>query len=159
MDREEAKAVIKKAFGLYQEGNYDEAFPLMLQGADAGFIPAKVLTAQCYRLGTGTKKDEAKALEYYEEAASCREPTALKTLAYFYYTGTCSAQQDYTKAASYLEKYLDKAGEDPVALHMLGRCCFLKEPHEDERGIKLIKRSAELGNAEAQADLEKLPGN
>ena len=77
MTRDEAIEIITKGYELYHSGEYEKAFPLLVCGADAGFIPAYVWVGDCYMNGIGIEADSTKAIQYYLSAVELGYPDAM----------------------------------------------------------------------------------
>ena len=66
MNREE---IMKKAYELYEAGDYEHALPLLKELADAGLVSANVLIGDCYWNGDGVDADANIAIQQYILAA------------------------------------------------------------------------------------------
>ena len=101
MDREEAKEILRQEYTLYSSGEYEKAFPLFVQGAEAGFIPAYVMIGDCYWNGDGVEKDTTKAIQYYLASAEMENIDGMMRMGDVYLR--CNELQKaidiYTKAA------------------------------------------------------------
>ena len=84
MTRDEAKEIIKKGCELYHSGEYEKAFPLLVRGADAGFIPAYVWVGDCYWNGVGIEADSTKAIQYYLSAVEMGNTDAMMRMGEVY---------------------------------------------------------------------------
>ena len=84
MDREEIKKKLMQAYELYSAEDYNKAFPLFVQGAEAGFLPAYVIVGDCYWNGNGVEADRKKAILYYLTAADAGYGEALMRMGDFY---------------------------------------------------------------------------
>ena len=128
MDHEEAKKIVLSGWTFYSEGNYEKAFPLLTQGAEAGFIPAYTLVGDCYWNGQGVEADSTKAIQYYLYAANLGDADALMRMGDVY---LCADQPE--KALESYEKAAEKGVTD--ALFNLGNIYY--------RGTASIERSFE----------------
>ena len=70
-----------------------------------------------YQHGYGMAVDYAKALDYYEKAATLGNPHALNNLGYVYENGL-GVTKDYQKAMDYYQRAAD-AGSDNAATNLL----------------------------------------
>jgi hypothetical protein len=68
--------------GLFNKGkeDYDRAFPLFVAASKRGHAEAGYRSALCYEFGWGCRKDYAKAVKFYEMAASKNHPGAATRL-------------------------------------------------------------------------------
>ena len=67
--------------------NYRKAFPLLLEGARAGYIHAQNLVGYCYSCGLGTYEDNELAVFWFAKAAKQGHNGALYNLALCYEHG------------------------------------------------------------------------
>ena len=128
MEREEAKRILSLAWKYYSKGDYEKAFPLLNQGAEAGFIPAYTLIGDCYWNGQGVEADSTKAIQYYLYAVELGDTDALMRMADVY----LRAGQPQKALESY-EKAVEKGVTD--ALFNLGNIYY--------SGTESIERSFE----------------
>ena len=184
MDREEAKKIIIKGYELYHAGEYETALPLLIQGAEAGFIPVYVLIGDCYWNGNGIDVDITTAIQYYLSAAKMGNVDGLMRMGDVYFRcneieearkcfveavkkGNTDAyfnlamifyyiDRDYSKAAEYLELYLAENNDDAKALHLLGRCYVFMDNNDLTKAEELFIESAALGNQKAAKDRDAL---
>lgn len=184
MDREEAKKIIIKGYELYYAGEYETALPLLIQGAEAGFIPVYVLIGDCYWNGNGVEADTTTAIQYYlsaakmgnldglmrmgdvyfrcneiEEAKKCYVEAVKKGNTDAYYNLAMILyyiDRNYSKVAEYLELYLAKNNDDAEALYLLGRCYVFMDNNDLTKAEELFIKSASLGNQKAAKDRDAL---
>lgn len=64
----EAQFDLANLFGL--AGNYDLAFYWYKRSADQGYAPSKYRLGLLYQLGSGVHRDEGRAIQLFQEAAS-----------------------------------------------------------------------------------------
>jgi TPR repeat protein len=106
--------------------------------------------------GIGTGKDEAKAKEYFEKAASVGNPFACYQLAKLILSNENAPQQEVEKALGYLRKAVES--ENPYAAYLLGKL-YEKGQHVPQNiaeAIQLYTLSAEQDNDFAAYRLGKL---
>ena len=106
--------------------------------------------------GIGTDKDEAKAKEYFEKAASVGNPFACYQLAKLILSDEKAPPQDVEKALGYLRKAVE--AENPYAAYFLGKL-YEKGQHVPQNiaeAIRLYTLSAEQDNDFAAYRLGKL---
>lgn len=58
----------KNAFVLFDNKDYDQAFPLLVQMADEGHLTASEYVGRCYQKGLGTRKNKRLAQAYYKQS-------------------------------------------------------------------------------------------
>ena len=74
------------------------------EAAKQKYTPALIKLASCYESGIGVKKDEAKALELYLEAATLGDSLAQFYLSGIYKTGRCGVRINEAKATEWYRK-------------------------------------------------------
>lgn len=106
--------------------------------------------------GVGTDKDEARAKEYFEKAASVGNPFACYQLAKLILSDEKAQPQEVEKALGYLRKAVD--AENPYAAYFLGK--FYEKgqhvPQNTAEAVRLYTMSAEQDNDFAAYRLGKL---
>lgn len=60
----------KNAFILFENKDYNQAFPLLVEMADEGHLIASEYVGRCYQKGLGTKKNTRLAQAYYQQSHS-----------------------------------------------------------------------------------------
>ena len=106
--------------------------------------------------GIGTDKDEARAKEYFDKAASVGNPFACYQLAKLILSDEKAPPQDVEKALGYLRKAVE--AENPYAAYFLGKL-YEKGQHVPQNiaeAIRLYTMSAEQENDFAAYRLGKL---
>ena len=131
-----------------------EAFTMYLAAAKTGHASAAYRTAVCCEIGAeqggGTRKDPAKAVQWYRRAATLGDVPAMYKLGVILLRGLLGQPKNIGEALSWLKKAADKATEEnPHALHELATLyseAGAKEgiPPDDLYALNLFKRAAEL---------------
>ncbi len=80
-------AKFKTAVGFYHEENYEVAFNLFSQAAEANHIRATEWLAHMYLNGYGVKADKAKAFSFYQKGTEGNDAEAWNMLGRCYYEG------------------------------------------------------------------------
>lgn len=147
MTNDEAKETVKRGYELFQREQYNEAFPLLMQGVEQGFIPAYAIVGDCFWDGLGVEESKERAIQYYLAGAELGDLTAMVRTANVYYQ-----VGDMEKAVSYFSVAADKG--DPDALFNLGNIYYVGiEPVDRnyEKAIEYFERfiSAVPDDAEA----------
>lgn len=106
--------------------------------------------------GVGTDKDEARAKEYFEKAASVGNPFACYQLAKLILSDEKAQPQEVEKALGYLRKAVD--AENPYAAYFLGKLYEKGQhvPQNISEAVRLYTMSAEQNNDFAAYRLGKL---
>lgn len=106
--------------------------------------------------GVGTDKDEARAKEYFEKAATVGNPFACYQLAKLILANEVAPPQDVEKALGYLRKAVE--AENPYAVYFLGKLYEKGQhvPQNTAEAIRLYTLSAEQDNDFAAYRLGKL---
>jgi TPR repeat protein len=106
--------------------------------------------------GVGTDKDEARAKEYFEKAASVGNPFACYQLAKLILSDEKAQPQEVEKALAYLRKAVED--ENPYATYFLGKLYEKGQhvPQDISETVRLYTLSAEQGNDFAAYRLGKL---
>ncbi|NYB73145.1 SEL1-like repeat protein [Sedimentibacter hydroxybenzoicus DSM 7310] len=106
--------------------------------------------------GVGTDKDEARAKEYFEKAASVGNPFACYQLAKLILSDEKAQPQEVEKALGYLRKAVE--AENPYAAYFLGKLYEKGQhvPQNISEAVRLYTMSAEQDNDFAAYRLGKL---
>lgn len=89
-----SRIIYALAMNNYHLDNFNEAFGLMLQSAEAGNSQAEDGVAVMYSRGEGVEKDSHSAASWYEKAALQGQPEAMKKLGDYFYEGVGVEQSD-----------------------------------------------------------------
>lgn len=104
----------------YDEGDYDTAYRLLKKYEDSDNADILTLLGDCYRYGSGTEQDSAKAIELYRRAADAGNMWAMLNLGWCMYDGEGTAA-DPESALSYFEQAQAMGCEDVYT--GLAVCC------------------------------------
>lgn len=133
---------------LIDRGKNGEAVKALQHAADAGSSEANHRLGLVYAEGqAGVARDDARAVQYFEKAATAGHIRAEINLGILLLRGQ-GTKRDLVQARAWLEKAA--ATEDPSALYTLGRAM---EEHDDTvmadsvRAADLYRRAAEKGHA------------
>ncbi|KAI9321540.1 hypothetical protein BX666DRAFT_1850101 [Dichotomocladium elegans] len=134
------------------KNEYDKAFPLFVQASKHHHADASFRAAKCYEDGLGTRKDAAKAVQFYRKAAALSHPGAMYRLGVAQVNGELSISKNARDGVKWLKRAAESAtAEYPHALHELA---FLHEKGIDnvvfvdvEYAVSLYAQAAELGYA------------
>lgn len=107
------------------EADTKEAFNLYQAAAKAGHPQAAYRTAVCCEMGPeeggGTRKDYAKAVQWYRRAAALGDVPAMYKLGIVLLKGLLGQQRNVGEAQNWLKRAAERADRDnPHALHELG---------------------------------------
>ena len=149
---------IKTAEELYLQGEFDEAFEIFKQLAEAGNSRAMVFLSLFYALGLGSIKiDKNENTKWSNNAIAMNDPIALLTESIYEKGQSVSTSKDLVKKV----RQLTEKG-DFCAQTLLGLCYFHSADSDSdnqennpllEESIKLLKNSAEHGEVIAQFNL------
>ncbi len=107
--------MIKEAHEAYNKQDYKTAFELYTSLASDSNADAMTSLGFMYQNAQGCKKDDIKALEYYEKAAELKQPYALFNLAILYMNGLGGVEHDQFRAH---ELHMEAATRDvPPAMY------------------------------------------
>lgn len=114
----EAAAWTLQGAAAFQQGNYQEAIPLLKKAAAAGNPEGQTLLAVSYIQGFGVKKDLREALKWVRRASAQGEPGSQVLLAVFYLEGKL-VKKDVAKAKGLLQSAAAKGS--PEAQQILAK--------------------------------------
>ena len=144
------------ASGLFNKGkeDYDRAFPLFVAASKHGHAEAGYRAALCYEFGWGSRKDAAKAVQFYRQAASKNHPGALLRLGKACLVGDLGLVNRYREGLKWLKRATESAdfqyNAAPYELGLLHENGFGDDVFQDESyAAQLFTRSADLGHADA----------
>jgi uncharacterized protein len=143
------------AFGAYQRGYFLTAFKEASELAAKNDPQSLTLLAELYANGLGVGRDDAKAAEYYQRAASLNDPQAMFALAMFKFQGRGGSRDE--KAGTALFEQAAKLG-NVFAAYNLGLVYLEGQiyPQDYKRAAELFTVGARAGNPEAQYALATL---
>lgn len=131
---------------IFELADSEEAeFAIAQAWAESGAMPGIMMLGGMYAAGSGCKKDESKAFEWWSKAADRKYPEAIRTVGMLYLSGS-GVGRDISKGLSMLWKASDL--KDAVAPCILGLCydngrCV---GQDQKKAQKLFKLSAERGD-------------
>lgn len=144
------------ASGLFNKGreDWDRAFPLFLAASKHGHAEAGYRTALCYEFGWGCRTDAAKAVQFYQHAASKNHPGAALRLGRACLTGDMGLGKRYREGARWLKRASESAdfqyNQAPFDLASLHETGFPPDVFKDESyAAQLYTKAADLGHVEA----------
>lgn len=105
------------ALAFYQNSDFVQAKAMLELLSDKGYIDAKVLLANMYRRGAGTKQDIPKAVELLQEAAEAENASAMYALGSLYLEGHEALAGQEDKARHYIQMAAD-AGYEQAAVRL-----------------------------------------
>ncbi|KAG0379597.1 hypothetical protein BGX24_012554 [Mortierella sp. AD032] len=132
--------------------DFDKAFPLWVQASKHGHPDAAYRTARCYDEGLGTRKDNARAVQFYRKAASANHPGAMWRLGVVTLYGELGLSASPRDGVKWLKRSAQAANpEFPFALYELSQLhergieniVFI----DPEYSVSLYSQAAELGHA------------
>lgn len=118
--------------------------------ADEGYVAAINNLGATYQLGIGVRRDNAKALAWYEKAADKDFVPSMAILGWMYHAGV-GTEKDDAKAVEWYEKAAE--GGSGSAMHNLGHLYNRGSgvPINPEKAAEWFHRSAEAGFAQGMA--------
>lgn len=93
-----------QVLGLFSAGAYQDVYETAVPFAEAGNPDAQCMLALLYQLGMGVPHDGAKAVLWYERAASQSHPVALNNLGTIYLQGIAGVPHDRGTALKYYKR-------------------------------------------------------
>lgn len=150
------------ASGLFNKGreDWERAFPLFLAASKHGHAEAGYRTALCYEFGWGSRIDAAKAVQFYQQAASKNHPGAMLRLGRACLTGDMGLLKRYREGVRWLKRAAESAdhqyNQGPYDLGCLHETGYGPDVFADEAyAAQLYTKAADLGHVEANARLGK----
>ncbi len=144
------------ASGLFSKGkeDYDHAFPLFLAASKHGHAESGYRAGLCYEFGWGTRKDYAKAAQFYRQSASKNHPGSATRLGKACLTNDLCLHGRYREGIKWLKRAAESADQQynaaPYELGLLHLDDFGTDIFKDEAyAAQLFTKSADLGHAEA----------
>ena len=143
------------ASGLFNKGkeDYGSAFPLFVSASKHGHAESGYRAALCYEFGWGSRKDLAKAVQFYRQSASKNHPGAMTRLGRACLSGDLGMSK-YREGLKWLNRATESADVQynaaPYHLGLLYETGYGEDIFQDEAyAAKLFTQAADLGNAEA----------
>ncbi|KAL2444733.1 Chitin synthase regulator 2 [Exophiala dermatitidis] len=144
------------ASGLFNKGkeDWDRAFPLFLAASKHGHAEAMYRTALCYEFGWGCRIDAAKAVQFYQHAASKNHPGAMLRLGRACLTGDMGLTKRYREGVRWLKRAAEAAdfqyNQAPYDLGCLHETGYGPDVFKDEAyAAQLYTKAADLGHVDA----------
>lgn len=144
------------ASGFFNHGkpDNDKAFSLFIAAGKHGHAEASYRAALCYEFGWGSRRDVAKAVQYYRSAAAKGHPGAAIRLGKACLTGDMGLQGKYREGVKWLKRAAENAdaqhNSGPYELGLLHIKGYGADVFKDESyAAQLLTQSADLGHAEA----------
>ncbi|KAK3673116.1 hypothetical protein LTR78_006956 [Recurvomyces mirabilis] len=146
------------------EADTKEAFNLYQAAAKAGHAGAAYRTAVCCEMGPeeggGTRRDYAKAVQWYRRAAALGDIAAMYKLGIILLKGLLGQQRNIGDSVNWLKRAAEKADKhNPHALHELGMLYESTNTHpeirakiiaDDNYARELFTQAAQLGYKTSQ---------
>lgn len=98
-----AEKAYHDAVALRKDKKYAEAYPLLLQAAEAGQVMAMTMLGSAYLVGEGTKADGQAAVTWLERAVEAGSEEAVSVLGMALVTGKDGAKRDLVRGRQMLE--------------------------------------------------------
>ncbi|KAI9812448.1 MAG: hypothetical protein M1827_004679 [Pycnora praestabilis] len=144
------------ASGLFNKGkeDYDRAFPLFVAASKHGHAEAGYRTALCYEFGWGSRKDPAKAVQYYRQSASKNHPGAMTRLGKACLVGDMGLGHRYREGLKWLKRAAESAdfqyNSAPYELGLMHETGYGDDVFQDDSyAAQLFTQAADLGHPEA----------
>lgn len=144
------------ASGLFNHGKPDleRSFPLFLAASKHGHAEAMYRTALCYEYGWGVRVDAAKAVQFYQHAASKNHPGAMLRLGRACLTGEMGLTKRYREGIRWLKRGSESAdlqyNQAPYDLACLHEEGYGPDVFKDEAyAAQLYTKAADLGHKDA----------
>ncbi|KAI9142365.1 HCP-like protein, partial [Paraphysoderma sedebokerense] len=135
--------------------DHDKAFHLYLQASKLNHPSATYRVGVCYDVGAGTKRDSARAREFYRKAAALGDPPAMYKFGLILLNGLLGCPQNPREAITWLKRAAAVSDEsNPHALHELG--LIYEKPGvpsvipDEAYARELFTQAAQLGYAPSQ---------
>lgn len=143
------------ASGLFSKGkeDYNSAFPLFVSASKHGHAESGYRAALCYEFGWGSRKDLAKAVQFYRQSASKNHPGAMTRLGRACLSGDLGMSK-YREGLKWLNRATESADMQynaaPYHLGLLYETGYGEDVFQDEvYAAKLFTQAADLGHPEA----------
>jgi len=144
------------ASGLFNKGkpDLDRSFPLFLAASKHGHAEAMYRTALCYEYGWGCNINAAKAVQFYQHAASKNHPGAMLRLGRACLTGEMGLVKRYREGIRWLKRGSESAdlqyNQAPYDLACLHEEGYGPDVFKDESyAAQLYTKAADLGHKDA----------
>ncbi|TEB15286.1 hypothetical protein C9890_0622 [Perkinsus sp. BL_2016] len=155
----DAQFFLAELYGRGEHGlkvNHGKAFALYFAASKQGHPASTYRVAVCYEMGAGTKKDAARAIQFYRKSAAAGDPLAMHKYALMLLYGHLGMKRGIKEGISWLKRASAVATIDcPHSLMDLARLfekdsgCPMIIPDEGY-ALELYIKAARLGHAPAQ---------
>lgn len=136
-------------------GRYEEALKWQLKAVDADYLAAVVNLGQMYLDGQAVEKDNARAIELFNRAASRKEPAAYTALGWVYRAGV-GVDLDYAEAMRWYVRGAEAGNDWAMAnvaeLYQTGKGV----PRDSRRAVQWYTTAAKSGELTAQTRLARM---
>ncbi|KAI8822050.1 uncharacterized protein EV422DRAFT_495040 [Fimicolochytrium jonesii] len=158
----EAQFFLAECYGngsLHLPVDHDKAFSLYVQASKQAHPAATYRTAVCYEVGAGTKRDSARAMQFYRKAAALGDTAAMYKVGMIMFNGLFNQSKNPREGVTWLKRAAAQADENtPHALHELGvlyeggagEGVVIPDP---QHAHELFLRAAQLGYPPSQFKL------
>lgn len=143
---------LQEAFKLFDNEEYDSAFPVIKEYAEQGDAVAQRYFAYMYEYAKGVEQDYVKAFEWFTKSAEQGDSAGQRLLGNMYEEGK-GVEQDYVKAVGLYTKSAEQGNR--IGQWCLGHMYYAGKGVEQDYGkaAEWYTKSAEQGNAVAQRHL------
>lgn len=135
----------------YRVNDYDRAFDLFRQSAEAGNTAAMVNLGECYCDGEGTEQNILEGVRLFKRAAARGQSKGMNHLAILYYLGEGGLEQSSALAFSWFKKSAETGNS--FAMFQVGRMYIDGDgvPENVNEGIAWLKKAADKGEIGAMS--------
>lgn len=138
--------------------DHDKAFNLYVQASKQNHAAATYRTGVCYEFGSGTKRDQHRALQFFRKAAALGNTAAMFKVGMVLLKGGLGQQANPREGITWLKRAAAAADEEnPHALHELASCyekggipSIIADPSYSR---ELYTQAAQLGYVHSQFKL------
>lgn len=148
----EPAANLAAAKALCAAGNYEDAFPLFEQAAQAGNLEAEGLVGIAHMSGEGTHLHPELGVKLLREAASKGDVRSMLALAAAYENGYGVKSRSLRWAKHWLLKAVSEAG-DAEAMRRLG---VIYRDERSDSALQLLSKAVDAGSVDARVDLGEM---
>lgn len=146
-----AATTLEEAKSLCAAGNYDAAFPLFKEAANAGNAEAMGFVGIAYLTGEGTRPEPQLGFKILRDAADKDDLRSMQALAFAHQNGYGVKQRSVRWAKHWLRK-ASEAG-DPEAMRRLG---VIYRDEQNDSALFFLPRAVGGGSVDAAVDLAGL---
>gem|GEM_PF-4020305 len=155
-DDKEARAQLADAQKAFEDGNFEQAFPLFLNAAEAGDAFAMYAVGFMFRSGLGPIRDDDKALYWYTRAAELGNVESMFWAGAVRWQGTEHTAPDHVEACAWFAKAVEEGDSRAMALLGSAYAEGYGVDQNDVEALRLLTRAAEAGEAEAMLALGRV---